>query len=162
MIKYIIFAAVTCLPLICFGLEQDIVVRAALDIGSGATKLKVAEVNLKTQKIEKVLVNTSFPVQYQEELEKSTDGAFNETVMNTGIDALKKSSEIAHKYGADKVVAVATASFRKATNVNSFIDRIYKETGVQVHIIDQKLEGILGFEAVASQVEGDPKNIVVW
>jgi exopolyphosphatase / guanosine-5'-triphosphate,3'-diphosphate pyrophosphatase len=162
MIKYIIFVAVACLPLACFGLEQNIVVRAAVDIGSGATKLKVAEVNLKTQKIEKVLVNTSFPVQYQEELEKSSDGAFNETVMNTGLDALKKISEIAKKYGANKVVAVATASFRKAKNVESFIDRIYKETGVQVHIIDQKLEGILGFEAVAAQVEGDPKDMVVW
>lgn len=148
------------LPVICFA--DNVVVRAALDIGSGATKLKVAEVNLDTNKIEKVLVNQSFPVQYQEELEKSQDGTFNESVMQTGIDALKKSKEIALQNKADKVVAVATASFRKAKNVEAFVERIYKETGVKVYIIDQNLEGILGFQATAAKVDTDPANIVVW
>ena len=50
--------------------NKDIVVRAAVDIGSGATKLKVVNVNLKTQKITKVLADESFTVQYQEELVK--------------------------------------------------------------------------------------------
>lgn len=165
-LKNQLFVALLILPLFCFSAEdvksEDIVVRAALDIGSGATKLKVAQVNLKTQKIVKVLVNESFPVQYQEELEKSTNNTFNEQVMNTGLDALKKSQEIAYKYGAQKVVAIATASFRKAANVQEFLDRIYSETGIQVYIIDQQLEGILGFEATASQFNVRPEDLVVW
>lgn len=144
------------------GFSHDRVVRAAIDIGSGATKLKVAEVNVKTQKIEKVLASESFTVQYQEELEKSPDGTFNEEVMQTGLDALKKSQEIAKKYKAEKVVAVATAAFRKAANVEEYIDRIHRETDVDVHIIDQNLEGILGFEATAAKLKAHPKNIVVW
>ncbi len=142
--------------------SNEHVVRAAIDIGSGATKLKVAKINLNTQKIETVLVNESFSVQYQEELEKSPDGTFNDQVMKTGLETLKKSLEIAQKHGAEKVVAVATASFRNAANVQDFIDQIYRETDIKVHIIDQHLEGALGFQAATAQVSTDPSNVVVW
>ncbi|MBU3745551.1 MAG: hypothetical protein FGM61_13575 [Sediminibacterium sp.] len=60
--------------------NKDVVVRAAIDIGSGATKLKVAEIDLKNQKIKNILVNESFSVQYQDELEKSPDNNFDEAV----------------------------------------------------------------------------------
>ncbi len=142
--------------------NKDIVVRAAVDIGSGATKLKVVNVNLKTQKITKVLADESFTVQYQEELDKSDNNTFNASVMKEGIEALKKSTEIAKKYGADKVVAVATASFRKAANAQEFIETINQETGIVVHVVDQDLEGALGFEATAAQLDADPSNIIVW
>lgn len=162
-LKALFIAAILCAPLyFFFNGNHKKAVRAAIDIGSGATKLKVAEVNLDTGKIEKVLANESFSVQYQEALEKSPDGLFDEAVMQNGIEALKKSQEIAKKYGADKVVAVATASFRKAANVKPFVERITKETGVNVHIIDQDLEGVLGFQASAAQVEGDPKDVIIW
>jgi exopolyphosphatase / guanosine-5'-triphosphate,3'-diphosphate pyrophosphatase len=161
-IKKSILPILLCLPFLCFSLENESVVRAAIDIGSGATKLKVALVNLKTQKIEKVLVNESFPVQYQEELEKSLDGKFNETVMKTGLEALQKSKEIAQKQGANKVIAIATASFRQATNVQEFVERVKQETGIPIYIIDQNLEGILGFQATTAQFKADPKDVVVW
>lgn len=141
---------------------QEKVVRAAIDIGSGATKLRVAEVNLKDRKIERILVNESFPVQYQEQLLKSKDNSFDESVMKTGIDAIRKSKEIANQYHAQKVIAVATASFRKAANSQEFIDRIYKETGVKVYVIDQELEGKLAFNAVLAQGNYDPQQLVVW
>ena len=161
-LKTCLFFSVLLLPLMGFCSEKDCVVRAAIDIGSGATKLKVAEVNLKTQKIERVLVNQSFPVQYQEGLEKSANKTFDDPLMKTGLEALKKSQKIAKKHGAEKVVAVATASFRKAANVQEFIDRIHRETGISVHIIDQELEGALGFKATAAQLSDDPRDIVVW
>lgn len=141
---------------------SDTVIRAAIDIGSGATKLRVAEVNLKTQKIERILANESYAVPYQEELEKSPTQTFNEIVMQQGIDALKKSKEVAKKYNAEKVIAIATAAFRKAKNVDYFIDRIQQETGVEVVVIDQDLEGKLSFEAASAQSDTDPTDLVVW
>lgn len=138
------------------------VVRAAIDIGSGATKLRVAEINLKTHKIEKILVNASFPVQYQEQLSKSPNNTFDDQVMQTGVEAIKKSEEVASQYHAQKIIAVATASFRKAANSQQFIDRIYKETGVRVYVIDQELEGKLAFNAVLSQGNYDPMKLIVW
>ncbi len=138
------------------------VVRAAIDIGSGATKLRVAEVNLRTHKIDRILINESFPVQYQEHLSKSPNNTFDDEVMQTGIDAIKKSEQIASQYHPQKIIAVATASFRKAANSQAFIDKIFKTTGVRVYVIDQELEGKLAFNAVLSQEEGDPSNLVVW
>lgn len=138
------------------------VVRAAIDIGSGATKLRVALVNLKTHKIDKILVNESFPVQYQEQLSKSANGAFDAQVMQTGLEAIKKSEQIAEKYHPQKIIAVATASFRKAANSQSFIDKIYQETGVRVYVIDQELEGKLAFNAVLAQGHYNPYNLIVW
>lgn len=145
-----------------YSASADTVVRAAIDIGSGATKLRVAEVNLKTQKIEKILVNETFEVPYQEELEKSPTQTFNEIVMQQGIDALKKSKAIANQHHAEKVIAVATAAFRKAKNVDYFIDRIQQETGVEVVVIDQELEGKLSFEAASAKVDVDPTDLIVW
>jgi exopolyphosphatase / guanosine-5'-triphosphate,3'-diphosphate pyrophosphatase len=141
---------------------QEKVVRAAIDIGSGATKLRVADVNLKTHKIEKILVNESFPVQYQENLAKSPNNTFDDQVMQTGIEAIRKSAEIAKQYHAQKIIAVATASFRKAANSQALIDKIYNETGVKVYVIDQDLEGKLAFNAVLSQGNYDPLKLIVW
>lgn len=168
--KILSLSALILLPLIafaCFALKQkggkgEIAIRAAIDIGSGSTKLKVAKVNLKTRKIEKVLANESFSIQYQEELEKSKDNTFNEKVMQEGLICLQKSKEIAQKLGAEKVIAVATASFRKAANAEDFINTIYKETGIQVHIVDQDLEGALGFQATVAELDTAPENIIVW
>lgn len=143
-------------------LPKQEVIRAAIDIGSGATKLKVAEVNLESKKIDKVLAVENFPVQYQEALMNSPDQMFSEEVMQQGIDALSKAKAVADRYGAEKVVAVATASFRSGKNAQEFIDRIYKETGIKVHIIDQDLEGILNFEAATAQVDFAPDELIVW
>ncbi len=142
--------------------NNDTVVRAAIDIGSGATKLKVAKINLKTAKIEKILVNETFTVQYQEELENSPNNTFNEKVMKEGLDSLKKCKEIALKNGADKVVAVATAAFRTASNAKEFIETIDLETGVKVFVVDQDLEGELGFQATAAQTDAPTEEVIVW
>lgn len=142
--------------------DPDVVVRAALDVGSGATKLRVAEVNLRNHKIERILTTQSFSVPYQEQLLQSKDGTFNDQVMTTGLDAMKQSAEIARKYGAEKVIAVATAAFRKAHNAPEFIDRIYNETGIPVYVIDQELEGKLAFQAAQSELGVNPLNLVVW
>lgn len=142
--------------------NPNVVIRAAIDIGSGATKLRVGEVNLKTLKIDRILYDESFPVHYQEKLEHSPNNTLDNEVMQMGLDALKKSSEIATQFHAQKVVAVATAAFRTAANAPEFIQRIKQETGIDVYVVDQKLEGELAFEAAKSQVDTPLMNLVVW
>jgi exopolyphosphatase/guanosine-5'-triphosphate,3'-diphosphate pyrophosphatase len=155
---------ISTLLLICltFSLNAENNIRAALDIGSGATKLRVAEINLQAGKIESILETQSYSVPYSEELAKAADGNFSDELMDRGIQALKDSVEVAKKHGAEKVIAVATAAFRSANNSDAYIQRILKETGVQVHIIDQALEGELAFKAVQSHFGVNPHNLVVW
>lgn len=141
---------------------EETVIRAAIDIGSGATKLRIAEVNVKDQKIVKILADQAFTVSYQEQLEKSSTKSFDESIMQTGLDSLKKSMEIAKQHNVQKVIAVATAAFRKAANADAFIERIERETGIKIYIIDQDLEGKLAFEAALSQMEIAPADLIVW
>lgn len=137
-------------------------IRAALDIGSGATKLRVAEVDLENNRIVKVLESKSFTTPYQEKLSKSPEGLFDEEVMKIGLNALIEAQSIANKHGAEKVIAVATAAFRSAKNSDAFIKTIYNTTGIEVNVIDQGLEGELAFKAVQSQLGVDPADLVVW
>lgn len=143
-------------------LMGETVVRATVDIGSGATKLRVAEIDLQKQKISKVLATKTFAVPYQEQLATSNSNEFNADVMQTGLEALKQSAEIAKQHGATQTIATATAAFRKARNAESFMERIYRETGIRVFIIDQNLEGELAFKAATAQLEIPPRQLVVW
>lgn len=151
-----------CFSLLAFGAEGSKVVRAAIDIGSGATKLRVAEIDLKTQKIVNVLESKSFAVPFQEQLSKSNEELFDRQVMDQGIEALQQSVAIAKKYHAEQVIAIATAAFRKAHNSDDYIAEIYNKTGVRVYVIDQHLEGELAFQAVSAQFNYDPAKLVVW
>lgn len=137
-------------------------VRAALDIGSGATNLKVAKIDPKTDQIVAVLFQKSIEVPFQKELEKSHDQTFNAGVMERGIGAIKELKTLADQHGAKKVVAVATAAFRKALNAAEFAQNIEKQTGVHVRIIEQDEEGILAFRGALASKKMDPSQAVVW
>lgn len=146
-----------------FGKEKSAtVVRATLDIGSGATELRIAEVNLKKQKIKRVLASRAFAIHYQQQLSKSTDGNFDAKIMEEGIEALKEAAKLAKEYHAEKVIAVATEAFRAAGNADEYINNIYKETGIQVYVIDQDLEGQLAFQAARSHLKVPSSELLVW
>lgn len=137
-------------------------IRAAMDIGSGATNLKVAKVDVNTDKIISVLFDQSVPVPYQKHLEQSSNNTFDKDVMNQGIRAIKALKEIADSYHVKKVVAVATAAFRKADNAQQFAQEIEQKTGVQVRIINQDEEGILAFRGAVALSPVNPQQAIVW
>ncbi|MFI0434907.1 MAG: Ppx/GppA phosphatase family protein [Parachlamydiaceae bacterium] len=137
-------------------------VRAAIDIGSGATNLKIAKVDPVTNKIMIQLYDQSIPVPYQKHLEQSSDETFDSYVMDQGIRTIKALKEIATSYQAKKVVAVATAAFRQAKNGEQLAKEIEKQTGVQVRIINQDEEGILAFRAALAVTPIKPEEAMTW
>jgi exopolyphosphatase/guanosine-5'-triphosphate,3'-diphosphate pyrophosphatase len=137
-------------------------VRAAMDIGSGATNLKVARVDRKTDKIVSYLFEKSIPVPYQKHLEQSSNNTFDQEVMNQGIQSIKELKKMTDQYKVKKVVAVATAAFRKAANAREFAEKIQSETGVQVMIINQDEEGVLAFRGALAVTPVKPEEAVVW
>jgi len=82
--------------------------------------------------------------------------------MLQGVEAFKKAIHVADAYKVDGITAIATASFRSASNGVEFARILEEETGVKVHIVDQSLEGKLAFQAVLSKVDVDAENLVVW
>lgn len=137
-------------------------IRAAMDIGSGATNIIVAKVDPKTDKIIAKIYSKSIAVPYQKHLESSADNTFDQEVMNQGIEAIKALKEVANEYQAKKVIAVATAAFRQAANADQFAKKIEAETGVQVRIINQDEEGILAFRGALALTSAKPENTIVW
>ncbi len=137
-------------------------IRAAIDIGSGATNLKVAKVDPQTNKIVSILYDKSIPVPYQKHLEQSSDQTFDHEVMNQGIRTIKALKEIADSYHVKKVIAVATAAFRKAENAEQFAQEIEQKTGVQVRIINQDEEGILAFRGALAVKSIQPEHAITW
>lgn len=141
---------------------SNVEIRAAMDIGSGATNLKIAKVDRDTNKIISQIFEQSIPVPYQKHLEQSTNGTFDREVMDQGIKAIQALKETADSYHAKKVVAVATAAFRFAQNAPAFAEEIQKQTGVKVNIISQEQEGVLAFRGAVATQPVNPENVVVW
>ncbi len=167
---FILFLVVLGILLLLFSLPQypsfsfssNEEVRAAIDIGSGATNLKVAKVDPKTNKITELLFEKSIPVAYQKHLEQSSDNTLDSEVMNQGTRAVNTLKKLADGYHAKKVVAVATAAFRKASNAQAFAKQIEEVTGVSVRIINQDEEGILAFRGALAVTRFKPEQIVTW
>ncbi len=136
--------------------------RAAMDIGSGATNLKVALVDPKEHKIIQMLFERSIPVAYQKQLEKSPDGSFDRNIMDQGIKAIQLLKADADKYGVKKVVAVATAAFRQTKNSDAFMKEIISKTGVDLEVISQDEEGLMAFRAALATNPISPDQAVVW
>lgn len=137
-------------------------IRAVLDIGSGATNMKIAKVDVDKDKIISLIFEKSIPVPYQKHLEQSPDMTFDSDVMNQGIQAIKSLKDMADHHQVKKVMAVATAAFRKASNAPQFAQEIERKTGVPVRIIDQDEEGILAFRGALALSPVSAQNVVVW
>ncbi|MCE2982506.1 MAG: hypothetical protein LW832_02955 [Parachlamydia sp.] len=164
---FLIFAALFSVAVIAWialprAFEPAGEIRAALDIGSGATNMKVAKIDPKTNKIIRVLYDKSIPVPYQKHLEQSGNDTFDPQVMEQGIRAIKELKEAALSYQAKKVIAVATAAFRQAKNAPQFAREVERQTGVQVRIINQDEEGILAFRGALAVTTAEPEKTVVW
>lgn len=140
---------------------SEVVRRAVFDIGSGSTKMLVADVNIKTGAIVKVIHEESEQVSYQLDLDKSKDTRFSQDIRNQGLLALSKLKWIAIQKGATQFAGVATSAFRKAGNGQEFAIFITKVLGIYVHVITQQKEAILGYYAAVLDEE-KKSDCVVW
>lgn len=149
--------------LINFSLKAECLkTRAAFDIGSGATKIKVAQVDTCQQLIKKELLTTSLSVEYKEDLQKSANGTFSAEIIKAGVTALKKLQQQAKELGAVEFYAVATSAARNAKNNSIWLRQIKKEVGLDVVIISQQQEAIIGHAASSGISSAPVANSVVW
>lgn len=134
---------------------------AALDLGSGTTKLKVYEVNTCEYKDIKLVNNCEFevPIPYKEDLEETGSLSYN-TVIN-GFLVLKDFYEKAKDCGAEKFEGVATSAFRQAPNGQLAVD-ILKQSGFDIKIISQEEEARIGFIGAISKSRSTNSEICMW
>ncbi|ADU68848.1 Ppx/GppA phosphatase family protein [Pantoea sp. At-9b] len=139
--------------------------RAGIDMGSGATKIAVFEVNICQHQLGKVLFEDQRPVGYNDALARSTHNQLDETIQQQGLTALQQLVTQARRYHPQRISGVATAVFRSASNGQAVIDRFNQQAGVQLKIISQQQEAELGFRSAKAALH-DPtlrdQDLLVW
>lgn len=136
--------------------------RAAIDIGSGSTRIKVAKVNFCQMRLNEVLFEKQEKMGYQEALQASKEDALSPQAIAKGIEIVKKLHLESLAFKPKRVVATASNAFREAKNGQAAAEAISKEASLPVIIIDQDLEGRLGFLGAAQKSESSLNDIAVW
>ncbi|MEN6624560.1 MAG: hypothetical protein ABFD50_23820 [Smithella sp.] len=139
--------------------NRCITYRAAFDVGSETTKMKVAKVNKCLQKNERFIYRNEAKISYAENYRS---GAFTPEIQKAGIDALSRMKNEAINHGAEAFSGVATESFRQASNTLEFLDEVKKKTGISLKLIDQNEEAILGYLAATAAFNLKPEATIVW
>ena len=139
-------------------------VRAGIDMGSGTTKLLVAEVDTCRQHINKVLFEDQRPVGFNQNLSQSTDNMLSPAIQSQGKAALQGLYEEAQRFHPVRFNGVATAVFRNAANGSQVIAAFNQAVPVNLRVITQRQEAELGFLSAKSMLTEQVNNdqIVVW
>ncbi len=117
---------------------------AAVDIGSNAMRLlfcRAYDVNGKPHFSKEELIR--LPIRLGEDV--FLNGKISEKKAEKLVTAMRGFHELIKVYEVDAYRAVATSAMRDASNGMDVIDRISKEAGLNVEIIDGKVEAQLVF-----------------
>jgi len=143
--------------------------RAAFDIGSGATKLLVADIrrSQKNTVIIKIIFGQERPCAFGADWLKSSDGNLSLAIQKKGIKISSELMSIAQELGASSFCAIATEVFRKSNNGESFLNELSTELSIPIHIVAQELEAELGYSTgvalrSAFDNESETKGYIVW
>ncbi|MCT4642619.1 MAG: hypothetical protein N4A33_10030 [Bacteriovoracaceae bacterium] len=147
--------------LIQFSYASCLKKRAALDIGSGTTKLKIGTVDYCKNKVVSIDKTLNIPVGYKKDLkENKLNNEFSQKIMDEGIRAFIRVKNLLNRYEISDIRTAATSAFRTAKNAKKFIHNIYVKTGIVVEVITQRQEALLGYKAASSLAK--KKNYLVW
>ena len=141
--------------------------RAALDIGSAATTLKVADVDVCTHKIIKWIADSTVRVNYRDDLRKHAGLGFSPEIQTLGLSEIEKMAQTAKGLGSKTISGVATAAFREAqiqnlASTNLFVAKIQERSAGLVKIIPQRDEASLGFQSALTKVNYPAADLLVW
>lgn len=143
-------------------IEAAVERRAALDIGSGKTKLTVGDVDTLSNQVVRVIHSEFARIRFADSLMNNPYNIFDDELYAMAVEKISMLRDRAEQEGAVRITAVATEAFRKASNSIDFLERLKGATGVPMQIISQEDEATLGFET-AVQATGYPcETLISW
>lgn len=119
---------------------------AAIDIGTHSVLLLIAEKN-SSGKID-VLADEATLTRIGEGLWLSNH--FAAAGMERTLAVLKRYRELCDQHGAEKILVVGTAAFRKAQNAAEFAAQVQKECRLEIEIISGEREAVLTWKAAST------------
>lgn len=136
--------------------------KGVLEIGSGSTKIYASVVDVCLQKVKSVLLEKRVAMPFNEHLERSKAGILEEAALTEGVQKIQPLFQELKDLKLDQTEAIATSAFRVAKNGKSFAKRLSDKLGIQVQVISQKQEAILGYLSVVSRTGNSSDDILVW
>ncbi len=127
-----------------------------VDIGTNAVRLLVVRIN----------PNLSYAIISQEkEVVRLGEAEFKDNLLKPqaierAVFVCGKFADLAKTYGATNIIAVGTSAIREAHNQAEFLQKLYQETGLNVHVISGEEEARLIYLGVASGIDiGEEKAV---
>jgi len=129
---------------------------AAIDIGTNSIRLMLCEVEgTKIINKEKELITTRIGKNV------SNTSVISDRALEKNIEALKYFKNRAEKYGAERILTIATSAVRDAENKEDFVNAAKEEVGIEVMVIGGSEEAELGIEGVMSDITDDSETVLV-
>ncbi|PBC09228.1 Ppx/GppA phosphatase family protein [Mesorhizobium sp. WSM3859] len=138
--------------------QQELPVFAALDLGTNNCRLLVAVPGRHGQF--RVIDAFSRIVRLGEGLTAS--GRLGQAAMDRAVEALKVCGEKLRNRKIRKARLIATEACRSAANGVAFLDRVEREAGLKLEIIDRQTEARLAVSGCGSLVERDTQGVVLF
>lgn len=157
-----VFVLVLCIFMYGFSSVSAGITRAALDVGSGQTKMTVAVVDEKTGRPVQVLFAEETPVLLAHSFKQSKEGRLSDAVLVELEQVLVHYHAIASGMGANEMSGVATAVFRESKNGAEFIEYIKTKLNLRLKVISQEEEGRLGFLTAVAASGREASHIIAW
>ena len=123
---------------------------AAIDIGSNSIRMEVAEV--APDGGIKVLEKLQRTVRIGQDTFRR--GRLTGTTMRAAVSILRDFRRALGQYRIERLRAVATSAVREATNADTFLDRIYMATGLDVEVIPTMEESRVTVSSVLEALRG--------
>ncbi len=117
----------------------------AIDVGSNSIRLLVAEFD--PQGGIKVVDEVKDQPRLASGIAESK--RLDEFAMARALQTLGRMREVAERRGVRRLTAVATSAVREAENGKTFVDRVRREVGIPLKIIDPEMEADLSWRSVA-------------
>ena len=137
------------------GAATPLRVAAVIDVGSTAIRMEVAE--LRPDGSFRVLDSLQQPVHLGKDT--FTKGRILQSTLEECVKILKGFRRVMQEYGvteAGLIKAVATSAVREAANRETFLDRVYMATGINVAAIDEAEETRLTYLSVQDLLPREP------
>lgn len=139
-------------------------VRAVFDIGSGTTTVLVVNFDtVKNSIIGPPIYIKEVAIPFQKDLLENKNRGFTKKFQEKAFDQIKELKMDISKLKIQSFSSVATAAFREAKNsARNLTKKINSQLGINLKIISQKEEAILGFQAVQNIIKENDNDFVVW
>jgi exopolyphosphatase/guanosine-5'-triphosphate,3'-diphosphate pyrophosphatase len=129
------------------------VLMAAIDIGSSAIRMDIAEIHQDGT----IRILDSLKKGVQLGREAFTAGHLSQETIRAACEALRDFKKVMDTYGVVRYRAVATSAVRESSNSETFLDRLLMNTGLDVEVIDGPEENRLTISAVMDSLRGNPE-----